>query len=278
MNEELRVRKVPVTDGVVTQYVDTYTLAEFDLVHGTAATGNATASDVAAGKTFSSATLNGATGTSTKNATVPNDAPILPAQAFVDNIQLLKKFRNSAGLDLSNKGITHFDSTLLYDGQSSPVLLSDSFFPTANKGGWNDGVDLSSNLLPSSDIDALLAAAALYCNDFSASPVIDLSGGANASPSSVADTNLWTMYFDFNADPSVNFHGVAVHLFFVDIRLNGNHFTAAEVNQLLAFFVSSYLSAAKTLDLSGGTSSAPTGQGLTDKAALEGSGWTVTTN
>lgn len=33
-----------------------------------------------------------------------------------------------------------------------------------------------------------------------------------------------------------------------------------------------------TLDLSGGTNAAPTGQGITDKAALILAGWTVTTN
>lgn len=51
---------------------------------GVTNTGNAAVGDVASGKTFSSAALTNATGTSTKNATVPGDAPIQPAQAFVD--------------------------------------------------------------------------------------------------------------------------------------------------------------------------------------------------
>lgn len=48
-------------------------------------TGDATAADVAQGKTFSSASLTNASGTNTTNATVPSNAPIQPPQAFVDN-------------------------------------------------------------------------------------------------------------------------------------------------------------------------------------------------
>lgn len=49
-------------------------------------TGNATAADVTSGKTFSSATLTNAAGSSTKNATVASGAPIEPPQAFVDTM------------------------------------------------------------------------------------------------------------------------------------------------------------------------------------------------
>lgn len=62
------------------------------------------------------------------------------------------------------------------------------------------------------------------------------------------------------------------------LKLNGNAIT--NTNEILANFVAltdSY-SIHCTVDLSGGTNAAPTGQGITDKATLIGAGWTVTTN
>jgi hypothetical protein len=54
----------------------------------------------------------------------------------------------------------------------------------------------------------------------------------------------------------------------------------ASVNQILADFVTNLAArpAAGTINLSGGTNAAPTGQGLIDKAAIQAHGWTVTTN
>ncbi len=51
---------------------------------GATNTGDATAADVASGKTFSSTALLNVAGTNTKNATVPSNALILPPQAYVD--------------------------------------------------------------------------------------------------------------------------------------------------------------------------------------------------
>lgn len=69
------------------------------------------------------------------------------------------------------------------------------------------------------------------------------------------------------------------------INISGQKLTAASVNAILALLVSldgtngtTLWGAGKTLDVSGGTSSAPTGQGITDKATLIGRGATVTTN
>lgn len=56
--------------------------------------------------------------------------------------------------------------------------------------------------------------------------------------------------------------------------------SAAAVNQILADFVTNLAArpGVGTINLSGGTNAAPTGQGLIDKAAIQAHGWTVTTN
>lgn len=165
---------------------------------GVSNTGNAAVSDVATGKTFSSAVATNVTGTSTKDATVGGSAPILPVQAFVDHINDF--WRNGNAVALTNKGLTHFDSALLYTGGGNPR-------------GWID--------------------------------TNQMSGGG------------FTLDFSTNA------------------------LTAADVNAILSVCASAigvYSLESVTLDLSGGTNAAPTGQGITDKAALITAGWTVTTN
>ncbi len=54
--------------------------------------------------------------------------------------------------------------------------------------------------------------------------------------------------------------------------------SASTVNAILAQFKAAAGFVSGSLDLSGGTSAAPTGQGITDKATLIGRGVTVTTN
>ena len=68
-------------------------------------------------------------------------------------------------------------------------------------------------------------------------------------------------------------------------NISGQKLTAASVNAILALLVSldgtngtTLWGAGKTLNVSGGTSSAPTGQGIVDKATLIARGATVTTN
>ena len=62
---------------------------------------------------------------------------------------------------------------------------------------------------------------------------------------------------------------------------SGNNLDAATVNAILASWAYPNYDAwgnPSTLNLSGGTNAAPTGQGLIDKSTLEGYGWTVLTN
>jgi hypothetical protein len=134
------------------------------------------------------------------NATVPDDAPIQPPQAFVDNIRFSPSF-DGTGLDLHSKGITHISSSLLYGDTVTPP----SWARFARVFESDTNVKLNGNALPESDVNSILAAA---------------------------------VSFDVSYGPGL----------------------------------------AWSLDLSGGTNAAPTGQGLTDKATLIGAGWTVTTN
>lgn len=64
------------------------------------------------------------------------------------------------------------------------------------------------------------------------------------------------------------------------LDLNTNALTTASVNAILADAVLAQptITGAVSLDLSGGTNGAPSGQGIADKATLNGLGWTVTTN
>ena len=71
----------------------------------------------------------------------------------------------------------------------------------------------------------------------------------------------------------------------MDINLNGQALPSANVNAILALLVSldgtgstTLWGAGRTLDVSGGTSGAPTGAGITDFATLTGRGATVITN
>ena len=57
-----------------------------------------------------------------------------------------------------------------------------------------------------------------------------------------------------------------------------NAFSAATVNAILARYIANAGFVSGSIDISGGTNAAPTGQGITDKATLVTRGVTVTTN
>ena len=78
------------------------------------------------------------------------------------------------------------------------------------------------------------------------------------------------------------FAGGTVSATLGDFWANDNQLTAAAVNAILAAFVAAgrvkNSTNTCTLNLGGTGNAAPTGQGITDKATLQGRGWTVTTN
>ena len=141
---------------------------------GVTNTGNAIAADVASGRTFSSAALTNVAGTSAKNAAVPGTALILPAQAFVDNISAFLDL-SAHTLNLANKGITHLDATMLAEWLTNAVAV--------NSGHGGDAgsfpIDLGSNNLSSSEINAILAAlkdAGIYSGE------LTISGSGMGAP------------------------------------------------------------------------------------------------
>lgn len=113
----------------------------------------------------------GSTATSLGNATVPTDAPILPAQAFVSAMPILSAALRQNGvqtLDLSGMGISSITSGELIGGALAIV-------------GENVGaptLDLAGNSLNANSVNLVLAAAL----DVGGTGVLDLSGGTNAAP------------------------------------------------------------------------------------------------
>lgn len=119
MTEELRIKRVPITDGQSVRYANTYVLSEYDLV-------NSETSDV--------------------NAFVPADAPIQPPQAFVDNIEKFSDFSTPI-IDLSNQGITSIDAAFLTSWATRMLALVNP-----------PNINLSGNALTSGTVIDLLAA------------------------------------------------------------------------------------------------------------------------
>lgn len=102
-----------------------------------------------------------------------------------------------------------------------------------------------------------------------------MAGTTLSLPALVTVTDL-SVNFSFSSLVTVSFASWVIEdgqfIDFTDCALN-----AASVNGLLARGVASTITGA-TFELAGGTNAAPTGQGITDKATLQGQGNTVNTN
>ena len=98
------------------------------------------------------------------NATVPDNAPILPHQAFVDCFMKLAD-TSTQTLDFSNMGITHLDGDVL-------ILKAYTFGATT--------MDLSDNALVTSEVDDILQVLAQY--SIGQGTTVNLSGGTNGAP------------------------------------------------------------------------------------------------
>lgn len=115
----------------------------------------------------------GSTATVMGNAVVPNDAPIQPAQAFVDNIALfVPDYASPANaiLDLSNKGITKIDD----------IICARFAVAIGNNGIGPAQFNFSGNALPSDQIEALLSTLAAVLAG--GGGTLNISGGTNAVP------------------------------------------------------------------------------------------------
>lgn len=103
------------------------------------------------------------------NATVPNDAPIQPAQAYVDNIIYFTNLDNgypTMPLPLSNKGITFLDADLIHRWFARTWQVA----------------NLSGNALSESNVNAILARLVADSDSAYNASEINLSGGTNAAP------------------------------------------------------------------------------------------------
>lgn len=104
------------------------------------------------------------------------------------------------------------------------------------------------------------------------------SGLSGVLPSFTNNVILRSVQVDSN-----NFTGYTastIALTCVTFLAQNNALPVASINQILADFAANIANrpTVGTLNLSGGTNAAPTGQGLIDRAAIIARGWTVTTN
>lgn len=137
MAEELKTVSIPITDGTITKYEDTYILSEFNLVHG-----------------------------GSGNATVPNDAFILPEQAFVDTlyhlfsnivtldgVQMLSGFTGRADItSLSFPKVAHITGDLNLNDCTSLSSISFPLLQNVAVGGF---LNANNNALISASFPAL---------------------------------------------------------------------------------------------------------------------------
>lgn len=102
-------------------------------------------------------------------------------------------------------------------------------------------------------------------------------------PSLIASANTY-LYFSYGPHLMTNLANVNLGNWIpnptYDMDLSSAALTAASVNHILARFVAQplWVNPLRVLNLSGGTSAAPTGQGILDKATLIGRGPSVLTN
>lgn len=139
-----------------------------DKPSGGSPSGDAAVTDVALGKTFDSATAGaGATGTSTKNATVPANAPILPGQVFVDYCVTLPVGIAIGSVNVASSGVTSISTSWLH-------ALNTAFTAVVDVSAAGNAITNTDAILELIDTDwGSIGVAA-------GSKQIDLSGGTNA--------------------------------------------------------------------------------------------------
>lgn len=113
------------------------------------------------------------------NATVPPDAPIQPAQAFVDNIDALLLNLgpgSGAALDLSNKSIT---SVTIGTKSSSPF---GAWFVVYNQTIGAPNLNLSGNAIATATVVTILSDCVALANSDGVVATLNLSGQTPAAP------------------------------------------------------------------------------------------------
>lgn len=124
-------------------------------------------------------------GVSGGNATVPNDAPIQPPQAFVDMFS--RQISNGyGGLNYSNLGITHLTEigsyVIAYEARYAHNLNGDSY------------PNLAGNALDADSVNEVLSyMVAQFPEAVSGELILTLTGGTNAAPTGQGLINKATL-------------------------------------------------------------------------------------
>lgn len=173
-------------------------------------------------------------------------------------------------------------SELLLDGISGGELeidgnplLTEILLPSLITIGDESELDINNN-------------ASLVTLDLSSLTTIGADGLLSVTSNTALTTLDVTGLLNVASEGGIAFNGCSslVAPQFGNFVLTNNHFIncpgcafdAATVNFILARAVAAASYVAGTINLSGGTSAAPTGQGVADKATLQGRGITVNTN
>lgn len=137
------------------------------------------------------------------NATVPEDAPIQPPQAFVDAApKIAASSAGSQPLNLSGMGITRYNAQLIDDNAYETYLGFAVLFAALT--GEGSGANLSNNSIGVEDINGLLNFLAGYCSSYpngilnisSQIPPAPPTGGAANSNLLTLQSNGWTVITD----------------------------------------------------------------------------------
>lgn len=172
---------------------------------------------------------------------------------------------NNALTSISLPSLSTFGQLQVTQNAALPSLSFPSLTSTIGGGV----LEISSNaLIPSLSFPALTALHELQANSNPSLTSISLP---------VLVSNTVTVVVTGNASLVSWSSPVWIMTDGLTYNFSGNALTAASVNHILARGIASGLTSGD-LDLSGGTSSAPTGQGITDKADLITAGVNVTTN
>lgn len=118
-----------------------------------------------------------------ENAVVPENAPILPPQAFVD-ASMDGSWADFGVLDLSDRGITHID-----------ITQSEHYTYLQNNLGEAASFDFSGNDLSRAEIDSILSSLASLTVS---SGYLNFSGGTNATPTPVSVYSPGTTRIDLS--------------------------------------------------------------------------------
>ena len=187
----------------------------------------------------------------------------IPSLTDLTSLQLLYLYSNQlAGSIPSLTGLTSITQLRLYNNQLTGSIPSLTDLTSMTK-FWAYNNQLTGSI-PSLTGLTSITQLLLYNNQ--------LTGSIPSLTDLTSMTHLWV-----HNNQLTSYTASTISITLTNINLSNNALDVASVNQLLIDVdTTGHLNG--TLNLSGGTNAAPTGAGLTAVTALQGKGWTVTTN